>query len=131
MMEQKTAKLAEAASSDMWEEAQRAIISDGPWAAAFLVVFLALLFFTTMVFKFAVKEIREAHKGERNANERNAQAFTESVKTTTQVVDRLDRVVDMDNDIIGVLGGLRDAINQLLARLETPGGGGRDVPADS
>lgn len=130
MMEQKTAEVAEACPPDMWEEAQRAIISDGPWAAAFLIVFLALLFFTTMVFKFAVKEIREAHKGERNANERNEQAAKESVKTMTQLVGRLDRVVEMDNDIIGSLRGLRDAITQLLAR-PAPGGGGGDVPTDS
>ena len=94
-----------AESGDLWEQAGEAVIAHGPWAAAFLIVFMALLGIVIWTLKASVREVRDARAGERKSNERAMQLSEKTVEANTELRGRLDRVIEMENKIIDLLEG--------------------------
>ncbi|KKN10028.1 hypothetical protein LCGC14_1040830 [marine sediment metagenome] len=94
-----------AESADLWEKAGEAVIAHGPWAAAFLIVFFALLGIVVWTLKASVREVRDARSGERASNERAMQLSEKTVETNTQLKDRLDRVLEVQNKILDQMEG--------------------------
>ena len=94
-----------AESTELWDQAGEAIIAHGPWAAAFLIVFMALLGIVVWTLKASVREVRDARAGERASNERAMQLSEKTVEANTELRGRLDRVIEMQNKILDQMEG--------------------------
>lgn len=94
--------------------AYQRIIEFSVIGAAFVVVFIAFMALVWWVLRGSKAEIRSARDSERSAHAASIQMAEKTVGINIQLVERIDRLIEMSNSII--------------RRLSALGGGGPDAP---